>query len=46
MAEIVRRWMWVFIRVEWEVVRNNLEGTRRVHQAESIELNENGSEGR
>jgi hypothetical protein len=21
MAEMVRRWMWVFLRVEWEVVR-------------------------
>ena len=21
-AEVVRRWMWVFVRVEWEVVKN------------------------
>jgi len=26
MAEMVRRWMWVFLRVEWEVVRKMREG--------------------
>ena len=25
-AELVRRWMWVFLRVEWEVVRRIQEG--------------------
>ncbi|TFK54118.1 EXS-domain-containing protein [Heliocybe sulcata] len=25
MAEILRRWMWVFIRVEWEVVRSRTD---------------------
>jgi hypothetical protein len=24
-AEILRRWMWVFVRIEWEVVRNPLK---------------------
>ncbi|KAF7970287.1 hypothetical protein HWV62_24406 [Athelia sp. TMB] len=26
MAEMVRRWMWVFLRVEWEVVKKNGRG--------------------
>jgi hypothetical protein len=25
-AEIFRRWMWVFIRVEWESLRRNTQG--------------------
>jgi hypothetical protein len=25
-AEIVRRWVWVFIRVEWEIVKRAQEG--------------------
>jgi len=25
-AEVVRRWMWVFVRVEWELVRRTREG--------------------
>jgi EXS family len=25
-AEVVRRWMWVFVRVEWELVRQAREG--------------------
>lgn len=25
-AEIVRRWMWVFIRVEWELIKKGREG--------------------
>ncbi|KAK7005649.1 protein-er retention protein [Favolaschia claudopus] len=31
MAEVVRRWMWVFLRVEWEVIKklNNGNGSRR-----------------
>ncbi|KAA1474027.1 EXS-domain-containing protein [Dentipellis sp. KUC8613] len=28
-AELVRRWLWVFVRVEWEVVRRAREGARR-----------------
>jgi len=27
-AEMVRRWMWVFVRVEWEVVKTSGEGQR------------------
>lgn len=32
MAELVRRWMWVFLRVEWEVVKKAREGrgTQRI----------------
>lgn len=30
MAELVRRWMWVFLRVEWEVVRKTWESGRTV----------------
>jgi hypothetical protein len=26
-AEIVRRWLWVFIRVEWEVIKKMQEGS-------------------
>lgn len=26
-AEIVRRWLWVFIRVEWEVIKKKQEGS-------------------
>ncbi|KDQ57814.1 hypothetical protein JAAARDRAFT_129946 [Jaapia argillacea MUCL 33604] len=29
MAELVRRWMWVFIRVEWEVVKNSARGRQK-----------------
>ncbi|CAK5281716.1 unnamed protein product [Mycena citricolor] len=29
MAEVIRRWMWVFLRVEWEVVKKGQEGARR-----------------
>ncbi|EGO25437.1 hypothetical protein SERLADRAFT_448412 [Serpula lacrymans var. lacrymans S7.9] len=28
MAELVRRWMWVFVRVEWEAVKKSREGRR------------------
>ncbi|KAI0057948.1 EXS-domain-containing protein [Artomyces pyxidatus] len=27
-SELVRRWMWVFVRVEWEVVKRAKEGVR------------------
>lgn len=26
MAEVLRRWVWVFVRVEWEVVKRGLTG--------------------
>ncbi|KAJ7497455.1 EXS family-domain-containing protein [Mycena latifolia] len=29
MAEVVRRWMWVFARVEWEVIKKAQHGPRR-----------------
>ncbi|KAJ7446224.1 EXS family-domain-containing protein [Mycena galericulata] len=29
MAEVVRRWMWVFVRVEWEVIKKVQHGGRR-----------------
>ncbi|THV02410.1 EXS-domain-containing protein [Dendrothele bispora CBS 962.96] len=32
-AEIVRRWMWVFIRVEWEYVKKARERAGRLRQA-------------
>lgn len=25
-AEVLRRWMWVFLRVEWEVVKKDMAG--------------------
>lgn len=28
-AEIVRRWLWVFIRVEWEVIKKIREGSSK-----------------
>ena len=28
-AELVRRWIWVFIRVEWEIVKRAQEGAKR-----------------
>lgn len=27
-AELVRRWMWVFLRVEWEIVKDGREVLR------------------
>ena len=32
-AEVVRRWMWVFVRVEWEVVKN-MQVNRRLIRVE------------
>ncbi|KAJ6499143.1 EXS family-domain-containing protein [Mycena sanguinolenta] len=29
MAEVVRRWMWVFLRVEWEVIKKAQQSSRR-----------------
>jgi hypothetical protein len=28
-AELVRRWVWVFIRVEWEIVRRAQDSAKR-----------------
>ncbi|KAH7888483.1 EXS family-domain-containing protein [Phlebopus sp. FC_14] len=30
MAEVLRRWMWVFIRVEWEVVKKGRDAQRTI----------------
>lgn len=41
MAEMMRRWVWVFLRVEWEVVRKTRKGQslRKVdHEEEELEL--------
>jgi hypothetical protein len=38
MAELVRRWLWVFIRVEWEVVKRIEGGTWKQEPNEEIEL--------
>lgn len=35
MAEILRRWMWVFVRVEWEVVKKTREGRRAARRGNS-----------
>lgn len=43
-AELVRRWVWVFIRVEWEIVKRDQEGAKYTDHSdveadpESIEL--------
>lgn len=29
-AEVVRRWMWVFLRVEWELIKKSRESTARL----------------
>ncbi|KAJ7076336.1 EXS family-domain-containing protein [Mycena belliarum] len=29
MAEVLRRWMWVYVRVEWEVIKKTRHGSRR-----------------
>jgi hypothetical protein len=31
-AELIRRWMWVFVRVEWEVVRKEASGTAEIEE--------------
>jgi hypothetical protein len=39
-AEVLRRWMWVFIRVEWEVVKNAQHKSQitSIRTAEEVEL--------
>ena len=39
-AEIVRRWLWVFIRVEWEVIKKMQEGSngRALEITDDIDL--------
>ncbi|KAK2464223.1 hypothetical protein APHAL10511_003680 [Amanita phalloides] len=36
-AEIVRRWLWVFVRVEWEVIRKAQEGSSKIGPEHSPE---------
>ena len=38
-AEIVRRWVWVFIRVEWEIVKRVQEGGGHAEVANGSGLN-------
>ncbi|KAF7428214.1 hypothetical protein PC9H_007435 [Pleurotus ostreatus] len=41
-AEIIRRWMWVFIRVEWEVVKSMHKGSKpHIQEYEMIMTPEN-----
>jgi EXS family len=38
-AEVVRRWVWVFLRVEWEIVRRAHDSVMRVEESrESMEI--------
>lgn len=38
-AELVRRWVWVFLRVEWEIVRRAQDNVKRVEESrESREI--------
>lgn len=30
MAELFRRWMWVFVRVEWEMIKKDSGGLSKV----------------
>lgn len=36
LAELLRRWIWVFLRVEWETIKNG----EQMRQAEAYELQE------
>lgn len=33
-AELFRRWLWVFVRVEWEIVRRDIDGCNKVREGE------------
>ena len=37
-AEIVRRWLWVFIRVEWEVIKKMQEGSSKAENDHPLEI--------
>jgi len=37
-AELVRRWIWVFIRVEWEIVKRAQDGVKRSEVSSKNEL--------
>jgi len=38
-AEIVRRWVWVFIRVEWEIVKRTQEGGGHTEVTSRVGMN-------
>ena len=39
MAEVLRRWIWVFLRVEWEVIRHGRDKAHAVgHDIPSDEI--------
>ena len=35
-AEILRRWLWVFVRVEWEIVRKIQEGASLKEERDAL----------
>ena len=37
-AELLRRWMWVFFRIEWETIRRAEEMQTRIEEAEMYNL--------
>lgn len=37
-AELVRRWIWVFIRIEWEIVRRAQDGAKHSEVSSKSEL--------
>ncbi|KAI6110584.1 EXS-domain-containing protein [Pisolithus croceorrhizus] len=37
-AEVLRRWMWVFLRIEWEVVRKGRDKERPTDTTDELEL--------
>ena len=36
-AELVRRWMWVFLRVEWEIVKEQQESLRTLEDETDVQ---------
>ncbi|KAF8894014.1 EXS family-domain-containing protein [Infundibulicybe gibba] len=44
MAELVRRWMWVFVRVEWEVIKKAREGFLGVQTSDPVVQHESNYE--
>lgn len=45
-AELLRRWIWVFFRVEWECVRRNKEKSKFAPEMEDLEIDSIVIEGR
>ena len=44
-AELLRRWMWVFLRIEWEVVKKGKDRERTPDSYSGMELFDAGKEG-